>query len=47
LPDAIREQASWGRLPSDPGGNYIDDLREGPCKIPFIDITDDNERFAA
>jgi hypothetical protein len=25
LPDAIREQASWGRLPSDPGGNYIDE----------------------
>jgi hypothetical protein len=38
LPDAIREQASWGRLLSDPEwGNYIDDSREGPRLIPFID----------
>jgi hypothetical protein len=48
LPDAIREQASWGRLLSDPGwGNYIDDSREGARLIPFIDITDEYERSVA
>jgi hypothetical protein len=43
LPDAIREQASMGRLLSDPKwGTYTDDSRTG--LIPFIDITDHYER---
>ena len=42
LPDAIREQASRGRLLSDPKwGTYIDHSRTGV--IPFIDITDRDE----
>lgn len=47
LPQAIREQASWGRLLSDPEWGSPIESRDGPRKIPFIDITDANERSAA
>jgi hypothetical protein len=41
LPDAIREQASWGRLLSDPEwGSPILSSERG-CQISFIDITAD------
>lgn len=40
LPDAIREQASWARLLSDPKWGAPILSREGPRKISFIDITD-------
>jgi TniQ len=40
LPKEIREQASWGRLLSDPEWGSPIETREGPRKIPFTDITD-------
>lgn len=46
-PQEIREQASWGRLLSDPEWGSPTERREGPRKIPFIDITGDYERSAA
>jgi hypothetical protein len=47
LPDDIREQASWGRLLSDPEWTSPLPPRGTPRKIPFIDITDSYERSAA
>jgi hypothetical protein len=47
LPDAIREQASRGRLLSDPGWDSPIASDENPRMIPFIDITDDRERSVA
>ena len=47
LPDDIREQASWGRLLSDPEWGSLLPPSGTPRKIPFIDITDDYERSAA
>ena len=47
LPDDIREQASWGRLLSDPEWASPLPPRGTPRKIPFIDITDSYERSAA
>jgi TniQ len=44
LPQEIREQASWGGLLSDPEWGSPIESREGPRKIPFIDITDAYER---
>jgi len=43
LPDAIRERASWGRLISDPEWGSPLESREGPRKIPFMDINDGPE----
>jgi hypothetical protein len=44
LPDAIREQASWGRLLSDAEwGDYAHDSRAGQRLIPFIDIETTND----
>jgi hypothetical protein len=40
LPSDIREQAIWGRLLSDPDWGSPIESREGPRKIPFIDIND-------
>lgn len=40
-------QASRGRLLSDPDWGSPIESRQGPRKIPFIDITDANERSAA
>ena len=47
LPDAIREQASWGRLMSDPEWGSLISSPGRPRKIPFIDITDGHNRPAA
>jgi hypothetical protein len=47
LPKDIREQASWGRLLSDPEWGWPILQPSVPRKIPFIDITGDNERSAA
>jgi hypothetical protein len=47
LPDAIREQASWGRLLSDPDWGTLIVSRKVPRMIPFIDITDEYERSVA
>ena len=47
LLDAIREQASRGRLLSDPEWGLPILSDEGLRKIPFIDITDAYERSAA
>ena len=44
LPDAIREQASWGRLLSEPEWGSPISSREGPRRVPFIDITGDYGR---
>jgi hypothetical protein len=41
LPDAMREQANWARLLSDPEWGSPVLSGEGPRKIPFIDITDE------
>lgn len=46
LPEDIREQASWGRLLSDPQWGSPLPSHGTPRKIPFIDITDDYERPA-
>ena len=48
LPHDVREQASWGRLLSDPGWGSPLPLRGAPPrKVPFIDIADSQERSAA
>lgn len=47
LPKDIREQASWGRLLSDPEWGWPLPQSGIPRKIPFIDITDAGERSAA
>jgi hypothetical protein len=47
LPDDIREQASWGRILSDPEWGSPLPPPGTPHKIPFIDITDSCERSAA
>jgi hypothetical protein len=47
LPDAIREQASWGRLLSDPEWGSLIVPHQGPRKIPFIDIGDAYKASAA
>jgi hypothetical protein len=47
LPKDIREQASWGRLLSDPEWGWPLPQSGVPRKIPFIDITDDYERSVA
>jgi hypothetical protein len=47
LPQEIREQASWGRLLSDHEWGSPIESREGPQKIPFIDITGDYGHSAA
>jgi hypothetical protein len=46
LPDAIREQASWGRLLNDPEWGSPVLPGDGRRKIPFIDITDAYEHAA-
>jgi len=47
LPDDIREQASWGRLISDPQWGTPILSGERSRKLPFIDITDAYERSVA
>jgi hypothetical protein len=47
LPQEIREQASWGRILSDCEWGSPIESRQGPRKIPFIDITDAYERSVA
>jgi hypothetical protein len=46
LPDAIREQASWGPPAQRSRVGFADPVTPGPAQIPFIDITDD-ERYVA
>jgi len=47
LPEAIREQASWGRLLSDPEWGSPILSRQGTRKIPYIDISVEHERSVA
>jgi hypothetical protein len=47
LPGDIREQAGWGRLLSDPEWGSPIPTHGTPSKIPFIDITDGDQRSAA
>jgi hypothetical protein len=47
LPEAIREQASWGRLLSDPSWGALVVSSKAPRAIPFLDITRGHGRSAA
>lgn len=44
LPGDIQEQARWGRLLNDPEWGSPPPVSAAPCKIPFIDISDDYEK---
>jgi hypothetical protein len=47
LPDDVREQASWGRLISDPEWGTPILSGERSRNLPFVDITDGYERSVA